>query len=162
LKNQYSFIMMIPEEDIIKIKILQNVFLDVAKSLKKGKSESVYKKAILCELQKLNIRVSEEEISPIIYKEEVVVGSGRIDLMLYSWFPSIIELKAVYFGIKVEYIWQILGYMETKQLSYGFVVNFNTTPNKPLNIQTVIVINQEAYLYDIETNAFEKVPSSSF
>ena len=154
--------MIVPIEDVEKIKILSELFIDVAINLKKGKTESVYKKAILIELQKLNIRVSEEEVSPIFYKEEYIVGSGRIDLMLYSWFPSIIELKAVTHGIKTEHIWQLLAYMETKNVQYGFVVNFNTTPSKPLNIQPVVLIEKKAFLYSTDTNTLHEVCDSNF
>ena len=153
----------VSRDDVEKIKVIHEIFYEVAKHLKKGKSESVYKKAILIELQKRNILVSEEEVSPIIYKEDCVVGSGRIDLMLYTWFPSIIELKAVAYGSKIEYIWQVLSYMETKHISYGFVVNFNTTPMKPLNIQTVVRGPLgDAFLYDTEKETLEKVSSPTF
>ena len=131
-----------------KFKEIVDIFEEVARTLKKGRTECVYQNAILHELQTRQIEYTKEETMPILYKGKYV-GQERLDIILHSWLNIIIELKAVATDIKSDHYWQIFSYMRYKQYKYGVVVNFNQSPNKQIAYQFLIIHKDKLYIYDL-------------
>ena len=140
----------LPEDVKMKFKTIVEILEEVAKTLKKGRTECVYQNAIIHELQALDIQYTKEETLPIMYKGKYV-GQERLDIILTSWLEIIFELKAVAGDIKPEHYWQVLSYMRYKEYNYGIVVNFSQSPNKPLAYMFVILYEDKSYIYDVST-----------
>jgi GxxExxY protein len=147
--------MEVSDENIVKMNCLAEMFLEVA-SLKKGRTESVYQNALAVELQLKGIQYTEEETIPIMYKERAV-GQERIDIILQSWFPVIIELKATTGDIKPDNLWQLLNYMRYKGFAMGVVVNFSQAVTKSISYQFVVIRGGKAYTFDPKTKVVEEV-----
>ena len=141
--------MEVNDETIVKMNFLAEMFLEVA-SLKKGRTESVYQNALTVELQRQGIQYTEEETIPIIYKERAV-GQERIDIILQTWLPIIIELKATTGDIKPDNLWQLLNYMRYKEVSFGVVVNFSQAVTKTISYQFVASNGLRHYTFDPKT-----------
>ena len=141
IKQASSFL---DEEELEKMEELTEMLLEVASTLKKGRSESVYHNAVLVELQEKSIKYTSEEVIPIMYKG-TFVGTERIDISLQSWLPIILELKAVSTEVKPEHFWQVLSYMRTKKTRLGVVVNFNQSLNKDIEIEFVLLDDDKPY-----------------
>lgn len=163
----------VSEEEIGKLNEMVGMFKEVGDHLQKGETEYVYQNALIYEFQQRNIMFTKEETIPILYKEHFV-GIARLDIVLLSWLPCIIELKAVASSIKPEHVWQLLRYMKIKDMKYGFIVNYNQTPLKPMNVKIVVRGDkqsgdkqsgdnkqsgdeQKAYFYEPHSNTFEKL-----
>ena len=147
--------MEVSDENIVKMNCLVEMFLEVA-SLKKGRTESVYQNALTVELQIKGIQYTEEETIPIMYKERAV-GQERIDIILQSWFPVIIELKATTGDIKPDNLWQLLNYMRYKGFAMGVVVNFSQAVTKTISYQFVVSRGTKHYTFDPKSKAFEEI-----
>jgi GxxExxY protein len=141
--------MEVSDENIVKMNCLVKIFLEVA-SLNKGRTESAYQSALTVELQTECVQYTDEETIPIIYKGRAV-GQERIDIMLQSWFPIIIELKATTGDIKPDNIWQLLNYMRYKDVSFGVVVNFSQAVTKSISYQFVVTNGLKHYTFDPKT-----------
>jgi len=141
--------MEVTDENIVKMNCLAEMFLEVS-SLKKGRTESVYQSALTVELQQHNVHYTEEETIPIMYKGRAV-GQERIDIVLQSWFPIIIELKATTGDIKPDNIWQLLNYMRYKDMPFGVVVNFSQAVTKSISYQFVVSNGLKHYTFDPKT-----------
>jgi GxxExxY protein len=131
------------------------MFLEVA-SLKKGRTESVYQSALTVELQRHSVQYTEEETIPIMYKGRAV-GQERIDIILQSWFPIVIELKATTGDIKPDNIWQLLNYMRYKDVAFGVVVNFSQAVTKSISYQFVVSNGLKHYTFDPKTKVCEEI-----
>jgi GxxExxY protein len=131
-----------------KLFALINICKEVSSELKKGFSENVYEEAICVELQLKGIQYSTQEIIPITYKGRYI-GSNRLDIILHTWFPCIIEMKATSSAIKSEERWQVVRYMNRKNYEYGIVINFNQSTHG--NLELSIVIKQDGFYYCDET-----------
>jgi len=147
--------MEVSDENIVKMNCLAEMFLEVA-SLKKGRTESVYQNALAVELQLKGIQYTEEETIPIMYKERSV-GQERIDIILQSWFPVIIELKATTGDIKPDNLWQLLNYMRYKGFAMGVVVNFSQAVTKTISYQFVVSNGLRHYTFDPKTKECEEI-----
>lgn len=132
------------DEESEKMEELMELLMEVASTLRKGRSEAVYHSAVLVELQEKGIKYTSEEVIPILYKG-VFVGTERIDISLQSWLPMILELKAVSTEVKPEHFWQVLSYMRTKKTKLGVVVNFNQSLTKDLEIEFVLLDEDKPY-----------------
>jgi GxxExxY protein len=132
------------EEEMEKMEELMELLMEVASTLRKGRSETVYRNAILVELQEKGIKYTSEEVIPILYKG-TFVGTERIDISLQSWLPMILELKAISTEIKPDNFWQVLSYMRTKKTKLGVVVNFNQSLTKDLEIEFVYLDEDKPY-----------------
>lgn len=148
--------MEVTDINIVKMNCLVDMFLQVAVVLNKGRTESVYQNALTVELQNQNIHYTEEETIPIMYKGRAV-GQERIDIILQSWFPIIIELKATTGEIKPDNLWQLLNYMRYKDVSFGVVVNFSQAVTKTLSYQFVLSNGVKAYTFDTKTKVCEEI-----
>lgn len=85
-----------------------------------GFLESVYKKALIVELEKCNLRVEEEK--PLkVYYDQVVVGSFFVDLFVEN--EVVLELKSVN-GIAKEHEVQLVNYLNALKIDIGLLINF--------------------------------------
>jgi GxxExxY protein len=141
--------MEVTDENIVKMNCLVKIFLEVA-CLKKGRTESAYQRALTVELQTECVQYTEEETIPIMYKGRAV-GQERIDIVLQSWFPIVIELKATTGDIKPDNIWQLLNYMRYKDVPFGVVVNFSQAVTKTISYQFVVSNGLKHYTFDPKT-----------
>ena len=74
------------------IKLIINTAYEVRSHLVAGYLESVYKKALLLELEDAGLKVEDEVELPVLYKGHVI-GDFRVDIIVEECV--IIELKAV-------------------------------------------------------------------
>jgi GxxExxY protein len=145
------------EETIIeKFKTLIEMFTTVSRTLRKGFNECVYELAVCAELQERHIRHSSQEVIPIMYKDHYV-GNNRLDIILLDWLPCIIELKATAGSIKTEEKWQVVRYMDRKNVQYGVVANFNQSVKGRLYVSFIVNHDGHYYQYDIETGLGKKM-----
>ena len=151
---------LVPQEmeitDLHKINDLIEMFKEVANTLKKGRTETVYQTAITVELQERGIQYTEEETMPIYYKGKYV-GQERLDIVLHTWLQVIIELKATSTEIKSDNLWQVISYMRYKKYTKGVVVNYNQSPNKDLTYSVVLLQEDRPYIYDMETSSLTEL-----
>lgn len=142
---------LIDQDDKVKLLDLIKIWKEVANVLKKGHQESVYRDAICIDLQGLSIQYDKEETMPIIYKGRTI-GQIRADIVLYSWLPIVIELKAVSSEIKQKHTWQCVRYMKAKNYKYGAVVNFTDSETDTLSYVFIVSINEIFTVYCPETD----------
>ena len=85
-----------------------------------GFIESVYENALRIELEKLGIRVLQQEKLPVWYEEQVV-GVFHPDL----WLPDhlIIEIKAVQ-NLAKEHEVKLVHYLTASRIDDGLLINF--------------------------------------
>jgi GxxExxY protein len=146
----------LPEDDVKKFIELMEICNAVSKELKKGFSENVYEEALCVELQLKGIQYTTQETIPITYKGRYI-GNNRLDIILHTWLPIIVELKATSTAIKAEEKWQVVRYMSRKDYPYGVVINFNQSTHGLLTMSFVVCYEKEYYTYDVETNRVVKM-----
>lgn len=121
-------------------------------SLGKGYNECIYQEAICVELRKHNILYSKEQVIPVVYDGNMVLGNVRMDIVL-PFDRIIIEDKAIESELKDSHFPQIITYLKTTGYSYGLIVNFIQNPSKPL---------LEMYTVHENNNQFCSSSSSSY
>jgi GxxExxY protein len=94
--------------------------IEVHSILGPGFLESIYRKALLHELQLRGMATQSELRVEVDYKNQVV-GKHRLDLIVEG--AVVIELKAVA-GISPVHMAQILSYMRALNVDTGLVFNF--------------------------------------
>jgi GxxExxY protein len=146
----------ITEDVIHKFKTLIEMFTTISTTLRKGFNECIYELAVCAELQERHIRHSTQETIPIMYKGHYV-GNNRLDIILLDWLPCIIELKATAGSIKTEERWQVVRYMDRKDVPYGVVVNFNQSIKGMLYVAFIVKHGEHYYQYDLETGMGKKM-----
>lgn len=146
------------EEMIVAYNEYIGSFIDMFKevaSLGKGLKEGHYQAALCHELQERNIKHTTEEAMPIMYKGRPLGGNHtmRLDIMVLSAMPMIIELKAIASSLGNEEYWQVLRYMDFKKVGLGAVVNYcqSEKGDKGLEIKFVVRMSSHAFLYDYKT-----------
>jgi GxxExxY protein len=85
-----------------------------------GFLESVYKKAMIIELSKENLKV-EEEKSLKVYYDNQVVGDFYIDLFVEN--TVVVELKSVQNVVKDHEV-QLVNYLNAIKQNIGLLINF--------------------------------------
>ena len=85
-----------------------------------GFLESVYKKAMMIELAKQNLKV-EEEKSLEVYYDDQVVGLFYVDLFVEE--KILVELKSVQ-NLAKEHEVQLVNYLTGLQKEIGLLINF--------------------------------------
>jgi len=129
----------IPEEDRIKFRKLAALCSEVAKTLGKGHTESVYQHALCMELQTHGIAYSFEVPMSIMYKGHTIPHNyQRLDVIIYDYLPFIFEFKANNCAIKNCDRWQLVRYMGSLDKPYGAVVNFTQKSGRPLLISVIV------------------------
>ena len=85
-----------------------------------GFLESVYKKALVIELNKSNLKVQEEK--PLeVYYEGQIVGAFYVDLLVDD--EIIVELKSIENVTKVHEV-QVVNYLHGLEKDIGLLINF--------------------------------------
>jgi len=133
---------------IVKFNEIVSMCAAVAGALKKGFAESVYEEALCFELQERHITYTQQEVIPITYKGKFV-GVNRSDIILHDWLPIVIEAKAMACPIKTDDRWQVIRYMERKNMPYGVVVNFTQSIKGRLSFSFVVKRESKYYQYNI-------------
>ncbi len=137
-------------EIVDKLRFLAACCQEVAKELGKGHTEKVYQEALSIELQRHKIFHIMEQVLPVMYKGHQIGGnhSMRLDICLQDYLDFIFECKATCSSVKQSELWQIIRYLKIKKYEYGAVVNFNQSQTGKLEIQFVLEIDGQYYLYD--------------
>ncbi|MHB8157526.1 MAG: GxxExxY protein [Desulfocucumaceae bacterium] len=95
--------------------------IEVHKNLGPGLLESIYEKALCCELDLRGIKHESQVMVPILYKGKML-GEHRLDLLVEN--EIIVEIKAV---DRYEPVFnaQLLSYLKLTGKHLGLLVNFN-------------------------------------
>jgi GxxExxY protein len=102
---------------------VRGAMFEVYKNLGPGLLESIYESALIHELQLRGLKVRQQVILPLFYKNIQLEPSLRIDLIVEE--QIIIEIKSIEELSGVHYK-QILTYLKLTGLKLGLLVNFNT------------------------------------
>ena len=102
------------------IKLIINTAYVVRSHLVAGYLESVYKKALLLELEDAGLKVEDEVELPVLYKGHVI-GDFRVDIIVEECV--IIELKAVAHLLPAHEI-QLVNYLTIAEIDNGLLINF--------------------------------------
>ena len=85
-----------------------------------GFLESVYKKAMIIELQKQNFQIEEEK--PLkVYYDNKIVGEFYVDLFIEE--EIVVELKSVQ-NLNKEHEVQLVNYLNGMKKEIGLLINF--------------------------------------
>jgi GxxExxY protein len=95
--------------------------IEVHTTLGPGFLESIYRNALLHELQLRGLATQCELSVDVGYKDQIV-GKHRLDLLVES--NVVVELKAAT-GINAVHMAQILSYMRALNIETGLVINFS-------------------------------------
>jgi GxxExxY protein len=96
--------------------------IEVHKILGPGLLESVYEKAICHEMKLQGLYFSQQQLVPIIYKNENLGNSLRLDLLVED--KVIVELKAIEELSKIAKP-QLLTYLRLTNKHLGLIINFH-------------------------------------
>ena len=102
------------------IKLIINTAYEVRSHLVAGYLESVYKKALLLELEDAGLKVEDEVELRVLYKGHVI-GDFRVDIIVEECV--IIELKAVAHLLPAHEI-QLVNYLTIAEIDNGLLINF--------------------------------------
>lgn len=103
---------------------IRGAIFDVYNELGPGLLESVYEEALVFELQERGLNVIRQLEVPIIYKDNELKTSLRLDLIVNN--QVIVELKSVE-EMKPVFAKQLLTYLRLMDKRVGLLVNFNTS-----------------------------------
>lgn len=107
-------------------------FFNVYNKLGYGFLEKVYEKAMMIELQKFGLSVSNQQ--PIsVYYEDISIGNYYADIIVEN--KVIIELKAVENLIKNHEV-QLVNYLKATEIEVGLLLNFGPKPQYKRRILT--------------------------
>ena len=95
--------------------------MEVYNAFGPGLLESVYQKALKRELELRGHNVHTECSIPIVYKDEILDTSFRLDLIVDN--KVIIELKSVEVVLPVHFK-QLRTYLKLMNLNQGWLINF--------------------------------------
>jgi GxxExxY protein len=95
----------------------------VYKKLGFGFLESVYKKAMVIELSKINLKVEQEKPLKVYYDNQEI-GEYYIDLFIEN--EIIVELKSVENLLKAHEV-QLVNYLNGMEKEIGLLINFSPT-----------------------------------
>ncbi|MXS71471.1 GxxExxY protein [Flavobacteriaceae bacterium W22] len=97
--------------------------LEVHKTIGVGLLENAYEIALAYELKKLGLKVENQILLPLKYKEVSIDNAYRIDLIVEN--KVIIEIKSV-LDIHPIFYSQVLTYLKLTNIRLGLLINFNT------------------------------------
>jgi len=105
--------------------------IEVHKALGPGYVESIYEEALVVELKHAGLKVEQQKILPVFYRE-VLVGEHRLDLLvdekIVAELKAISALEDIHFAI-------VRSYLKAAGLEHGLLLNFATMP---LTVKRVI------------------------
>jgi GxxExxY protein len=96
--------------------------IEIHRALGPGLLESVYRKCLIYELRARNLKVATEVVVPVRYKQLVLDGSYRLDLLIED--AIVVELKAIETVLPVHRA-QLLTYLRVMDKQLGLLLNFN-------------------------------------
>jgi len=108
--------------------------IEVHKNLGPGLLESIYEKALCCELDLRGRKYKSQVMVPILYKGKLL-GEHRLDLLVEN--EIIVEIKAVERHEPV-FNAQLLSYLKLTGKHLGLLVNFNV-PTLKNGIKRIIL-----------------------
>ncbi|QQV03574.1 MULTISPECIES: GxxExxY protein [Chryseobacterium] len=97
--------------------------LEVHKTIGVGLLENAYEIALAYELKKLGLKVENQILLPLKYKEVSIDNAYRIDLIVED--KVIVEIKSV-LDIHPIFYSQVLTYLKLTNIKLGLLINFNT------------------------------------
>lgn len=101
-------------------KTIQDAAYEVRLNLAPGFLESVYKNALIIELQERGLKAESEVPIPVRYKNHIV-GDYRADILVND--TIIIELKAVREVVAIHEA-QLVNYLMATGIDHGFIINY--------------------------------------
>jgi len=96
--------------------------VEVHRALGPGLLESTYRVCMVYELRERQMNVVTEQVIPVRYKNLVLDGRCRIDLIVED--TVIVELKSVETVLPVHHA-QVLSYLRHTKKPLGLLMNFN-------------------------------------
>lgn len=96
--------------------------IEVHRALGPGLLESTYRACMIYELRQRNLSVVAEQIVPICYKDVIIEGGYRLDLLVEN--EIVVEIKAVEIVLPVHHA-QLLSYLRLAKKPLGLLINFN-------------------------------------
>ena len=103
----------------------------VHKALGPGFLESIYETSLVVELKHAGLKVEQQKILPVYYRE-VLVGEHRLDLLVED--KIVVELKAISELVDIHFA-IVRSYLKASGLEHGLLLNFATMP---LTVKRVI------------------------
>ena len=88
-----------------------------------GFLESVYKNALIFELNNNGINDIESEVSINVYYNDIIVGEFRADIIVNK--QIIIELKSV-LNLTVAHETQLVNYLTATKIDHGLLINLGS------------------------------------
>ena len=127
-------------------KIIAGAF-KVHNVLGSGFLEKVYENALLYELQRMGLRVRQQE--PVkVYYEECLVGDFLADLLVED--EVLVELKAGR-GLAKEHEMQLVNYLKATKLEVGLLINFGHSVQVKRKMRVGLEDKTEADSMNLET-----------
>ncbi len=105
--------------------------ITVHKALGPGFLESIYETSLVVELKHAGLKVEQQKILPVYYRE-VPVGEHRLDLLVED--KIVVELKAISELDNIHFA-IVRSYLKASGLEHGLLLNFATMP---LTVKRVI------------------------
>ncbi len=96
--------------------------IEVHRHLGPGLLETAYQCCLAYELKTLGLRVDEQVLLPLVYKDLTVEPAYRLDLLVED--QVVVELKAVE-QLTAAHEAQILTYLKLANRKVGLLINFN-------------------------------------
>ncbi len=96
--------------------------IEIHKALGPGLLESTYRACMIYELKRRGLKVVSELIVPLRYKDLVLDGGYRLDLLVED--AVVVELKAIETVLPVHRA-QLLTYLRHTDKQLGLLINFN-------------------------------------
>lgn len=103
-------------------KIILDAALTVHKEMGPGLLESVYEFCLVEELRSRGLKVEQQVLLPLFYKEKKLTKDFRIDILVNK--EIIIEVKSVELLLPVHKA-QIISYLKLANKWLGLLINFN-------------------------------------
>lgn len=97
--------------------------IEVHRQLGPGLLESAYQECLFYEIEKEGLKVQQEVLLPIVYKEIILNHGYKIDLLVED--KLVLELKTVENFTSVHYA-QILTYLKLGNYPLGLLINYNS------------------------------------
>ena len=98
--------------------------MEVYNELGPGLLESVYEKALMCELKEREIKAESQKQIEITYKGVVIGNDLRLDILVED--QLIVELKSVE-GLQPIHFKQLRTYMRLLDKPIGLLINFDVS-----------------------------------
>ena len=102
--------------------------IEVHRILGPGLLESVYRKCMIIELRREDLRVESEHVVSFNYKGQRIGGGLKLDLLVGRCV--VVELKAVGQVLHPIYLAQVITYLKLTGHPVGLLMNFNGTTLK--------------------------------